>query len=392
MAYDKCNLELDSSIGASSIPARVNIGRTSMRPDPKSVQQPLDSTIIVEFFRAITSRSRPPTIHHRATFAKEKSRRGSGAEEAGREVLNSSVRIVDKIYEAGGYGLSGPCTTESGHRLDSGSPFWKIHLDQDLLDTISAIYPEWFKDYTNSRAASTSSTSSSASGVQSCNENAAVVVVTERSGEHKIAKGDAKSKSKAKKADSHKDKDRNRKDPRRDVKDERDAGNGKKGTRSTPQQDKAAADAAGRKAAGAVPGSGTEMAEGNQSPPKAEVDDSPLQHAMDRNKESRAQSGEEEKDEVEEVKEEEEVEEEDEDEREGSLEPKNSGDRVLTLATAARNRFSLTMPTHSELNGTSSLSSASDRARRRLNSIVRQHTSVNTTHSSQFLRVCHLFN
>jgi len=27
------------------------------------------------------------------------------------------------------------------------------------------------------------------------------------------------------------------------------------------------------------------MAEGNQSPPKAEVDDSPLQHAMDRNKE-----------------------------------------------------------------------------------------------------------
>lgn len=29
----------------------------------------------------------------------------------------------------------------------------------------------------------------------------------------------------------------------------------------------------------------TEMAEGNRSPPKAEVDDSPLQHAMDRNKE-----------------------------------------------------------------------------------------------------------
>lgn len=27
------------------------------------------------------------------------------------------------------------------------------------------------------------------------------------------------------------------------------------------------------------------MAESNQSPPKAEVDDSPLQHAMDRNKE-----------------------------------------------------------------------------------------------------------
>lgn len=35
--------------------------------------------------------------------------------------------------------------SESGHRLDSGSPFWRIQLDQDLLDTISAIYPEWFK-------------------------------------------------------------------------------------------------------------------------------------------------------------------------------------------------------------------------------------------------------
>jgi len=32
MAYDKCNLELDSSIGASSIPARVNIdARVSSR-------------------------------------------------------------------------------------------------------------------------------------------------------------------------------------------------------------------------------------------------------------------------------------------------------------------------------------------------------------------------
>lgn len=64
----------------------------------------------------------------------------------------------------------------------------------------------------------------------------------------------------------------------------RDAGNGKKGTKLSPQQDKAAADAAGRKTA-SVPGSESKMAEGNQSPPKAEVDDSPLQHAMDRNKE-----------------------------------------------------------------------------------------------------------
>jgi len=30
------------------------------------MQQPLDSTIIVDFLRAITSRSRPPMIHHRA--------------------------------------------------------------------------------------------------------------------------------------------------------------------------------------------------------------------------------------------------------------------------------------------------------------------------------------
>lgn len=48
-----------------------------------------------------------------------------------------------------------------------------------------------------------------------------MVVATERGGEHKIAKGDAKSRSKVKKADGHKDKDRDRKDPRRDAKDER---------------------------------------------------------------------------------------------------------------------------------------------------------------------------
>lgn len=76
------------------------------------------------------------------------------------------------------------------------------------------------QDYTNSRAASTSSpTSSSVPGAQS--DSTAVVVVAERGGEHKVAKGDAKSKSKAKKPDGHKDKDRDRKDPRRDAKDER---------------------------------------------------------------------------------------------------------------------------------------------------------------------------
>jgi hypothetical protein len=35
--------------------------------------------------------------------------------------------------------------SDSGHRLDSGNLFWRIQLDQDLLDTIIAIYPEWFK-------------------------------------------------------------------------------------------------------------------------------------------------------------------------------------------------------------------------------------------------------
>lgn len=45
-------------------------------------------------------------------FIEEVRRRAEeGGREEGREVLNSSVRIVDKIYEAGGYGLSGPCTS-----------------------------------------------------------------------------------------------------------------------------------------------------------------------------------------------------------------------------------------------------------------------------------------
>ncbi|KYQ48036.1 hypothetical protein ALC60_12996 [Trachymyrmex zeteki] len=386
-------------------------------------------------------------IFLRTNFIEEVRRRaGEEGREEGREVLNSSVRIVDKIYEAGGYGLSGPCTSESGHRLDSGSPFWRIQLDQDLLDTISAIYPEWFKDYTNSRSASTSSpTSASASGTQSCNDSAAVVVVT--GGEHKVAKSDAKSKSKAKKADGHKDKDRDRKDPRRDAKDERDAGNGKKGTKPSPQQDKAAANAAGRKAASAVPGSESKMAEGNQSPPKAEVDDSPLQHAMDRNKEydmsikinesdknhpdtlstlssvcrhslfllairsvtvshsrptatenidkrkevaivniqgwPRSNGREQEHDGKEEKDEEEE-----EDEREGSLEPKNSDDRVLTLIARHRSEliFVRAMSTHGELNGTSSLPSANNRARRRLIRLSAD-TPINTTYSSRFIHV-----
>lgn len=40
------------------------------------------------------------------------------------EVLNSSVRIVDKIYEAGGYGLSGARTvSERTHARDRPSSF-----------------------------------------------------------------------------------------------------------------------------------------------------------------------------------------------------------------------------------------------------------------------------
>nr|XP_022901975.1 MKL/myocardin-like protein 2 isoform X2 [Onthophagus taurus] len=34
---------------------------------------------------------------------------------------------------------------ESSHRSDSGSGYWQLQLDRDLVETISAIYPEWFK-------------------------------------------------------------------------------------------------------------------------------------------------------------------------------------------------------------------------------------------------------
>ncbi|KAF7264991.1 hypothetical protein GWI33_021778, partial [Rhynchophorus ferrugineus] len=33
----------------------------------------------------------------------------------------------------------------SSHRSDPGSGYWQLQLDRDLFDTISAIYPEWFK-------------------------------------------------------------------------------------------------------------------------------------------------------------------------------------------------------------------------------------------------------
>lgn len=36
--------------------------------------------------------------------------------------------------------------SESNHRSEPGSGYWQLQLDRDLVDTISAIYPEWFKD------------------------------------------------------------------------------------------------------------------------------------------------------------------------------------------------------------------------------------------------------
>lgn len=35
---------------------------------------------------------------------------------------------------------------ESSHRSESGSGYWQLQLDRDLIETISAIYPEWFKN------------------------------------------------------------------------------------------------------------------------------------------------------------------------------------------------------------------------------------------------------
>jgi hypothetical protein len=36
--------------------------------------------------------------------------------------------------------------SKSNHRSESGSGFWQLQLDRDLVDTISAIYPEWFQN------------------------------------------------------------------------------------------------------------------------------------------------------------------------------------------------------------------------------------------------------
>lgn len=182
--------------------------------------------------------------------------------------------------------------------MDSGSPFWRIQLDQDLLDTISAIYPEWFKDYTNSNASTSSSSLNN--GTSATLTGDSDIIIEQKP--HKIGKSDSKSKSKGNKSSHLKDREREKKD-RSDFRVEKsgiDSIN-KKGARLYLQREKtsdlvATAEAAkatsvqGSGAAEAKAGTGSglksEMAEGNQSPPKAEVDDSPLQHSMDRNKES----------------------------------------------------------------------------------------------------------
>ncbi|KAL3275862.1 hypothetical protein HHI36_020602 [Cryptolaemus montrouzieri] len=34
---------------------------------------------------------------------------------------------------------------ESNHPSETGCGYWQLQLDRDLVDTISAIYPEWFR-------------------------------------------------------------------------------------------------------------------------------------------------------------------------------------------------------------------------------------------------------
>ncbi|CAG5087060.1 Protein of unknown function [Cotesia congregata] len=186
------------------------------------------------------------------------------------------------------------------HRLDSGSPFWRIQLDQDLLDTISAIYPEWFKDYTNSSRTSISSIISSSPTHQSNDESIdrdKASDSTDQEGQgHKSAK-EAKTKSKVRKLERSKDRREKRqiREVDRDLPGSETVKKGAKHPSSGPrhERERTESSSTGRKSAGGAsedtsPESedSAEMAEGNRSsPPKAEVDDSPLQYAMDRNKE-----------------------------------------------------------------------------------------------------------
>ncbi|KAG5868573.1 hypothetical protein JTB14_007679 [Gonioctena quinquepunctata] len=46
-------------------------------------------------------------------------------------------------------GMSRKVTSQkrkSSHRSDTGSGYWQLQLDRDLVDTISSIYPEWFRN------------------------------------------------------------------------------------------------------------------------------------------------------------------------------------------------------------------------------------------------------
>lgn len=75
------------------------------------------------------------------------------------------------------------------------------------------------QDYTNTRASTSSS--SSTSGELQLNTEGIVAADTSAVLEHKAVKGDTKSKSKAKKVDCLKEKERDRKEGRRESKDER---------------------------------------------------------------------------------------------------------------------------------------------------------------------------
>ncbi|CAD6215904.1 GSCOCG00000721001-RA-CDS, partial [Cotesia congregata] len=197
--------------------------------------------------------------------------------------------------------------SESSHRLDSGSPFWRIQLDQDLLDTISAIYPEWFKVnflscllFADLSRTSISSIISSSPTHQSNDESIdrdKASDSTDQEGQgHKSAK-EAKTKSKVRKLERSKDRREKRqiREVDRDLPGSETVKKGAKHPSSGPrhERERTESSSTGRKSAGGAsedtsPESedSAEMAEGNRSsPPKAEVDDSPLQYAMDRNKE-----------------------------------------------------------------------------------------------------------
>ncbi|KAK0168185.1 hypothetical protein PV327_002011 [Microctonus hyperodae] len=191
---------------------------------------------------------------------------------------------------------------KSGHRLDSGSPFWRIQLDQDLLDTISAIYPEWFKDYKNTRA-SASTISSTSSISRASNVDLTTITnssnIIENQTHRTTVKVESKPKSKGKRLDGPRDRREKRQIKEVDRDRSSDTGSDKKisSKYQTSRRERTSdgSTLTGRKfTTGVTNVTPTElredntdnMAEGNKSSPsKAEVDDSPLHNSMDRNKE-----------------------------------------------------------------------------------------------------------